>query len=103
MAKCPACGFESPDDALCCDFCKEPFRRGRPSAVREKTEKPEAGIPPEFLSLGTGGSIPRVPPWLRYAAWAVLAACFLATAALIGAYSARPAPGAPDGQPSQTR
>ena len=25
--KCPSCGFDSPEGAKWCDFCKEPFRR----------------------------------------------------------------------------
>ena len=87
MAKCPACGFESPDGAICCDFCKEPFRRSRPAP--EKAAAPPGGIPPEFQGLDTGGSIPPVPPWLRYAAWAVLAACLVAIMAFAGTCLAR--------------
>lgn len=89
MAKCPACGFESPDDAVCCDFCKEPFRRSRPAAPPKPAEETRSGIPPEFRGLDTGGSIPPVPPWLRCAAWAVLAACLVAIMAFAGTCLAR--------------
>ena len=91
MAECPACGFDSPDGAICCDFCKEPFRRGRPAAPPKPAEGPGAGsgIPPEFRGLDTGGSVPPVPPWLRYAAWAVLAVCLVAIMAFAGTCLAR--------------
>ncbi len=80
MIRCPACGFESPDTAQWCDFCKEPFR---------KAPQPKPGIPPEFLALDTGGKITSTPPWLRYAAWSVLAAWLIAILALMGAYLAK--------------
>ncbi|MBI5240469.1 MAG: hypothetical protein HY926_08340 [Elusimicrobia bacterium] len=89
MAKCPACGFESPDGSLCCDFCKEPFRRDRPVPAPKKPAEPRKEIPEEFLRLDSGGSIPRVPPWLKYAAWTVLAAWFVIIMTLIGIYLAK--------------
>jgi hypothetical protein len=108
VAKCPACGFESPDPAQWCDLCKEPFRNAPPAADPEGARKalPGQGIPPEFLALDTGGKIPHAPPWLRYAAWSILAAWFVVVMALLGAYLSRQdaqQQGRPAGQPPQTR
>ena len=90
MAKCPACGFESPDSADWCDFCKEPFRRAAKAPdPQRQAEGPKKGIPAEFMDLDAGGKIPHAPPWLRTAAWAVLAAWFIVVMSLLGAYMAR--------------
>jgi hypothetical protein len=105
VVKCPACGFESPDEAQWCDFCKEPFRKARPATPPAKVDSeavrkaldPTDGIPPEFLALDSGGKIPPVPPWLRYATWSVIAAWFIAIMAFMGAYLAK------RNSPSQTQ
>ena len=101
MVRCPACGFESPDAAQWCDFCKEPFRKPRPAAApapaptptpirqQEPDQEFEAGIPPEFLGLDAGGEVPVLPPWVRYAAWSTLCAAAIALAALLTAYLSR--------------
>ncbi|MCX5794470.1 MAG: hypothetical protein NTY77_03095 [Elusimicrobia bacterium] len=108
MVRCPACGCESPDSAQWCDLCKEPFRRGRPAAAPAANPapagEPKTGIPPEFLALDTGGKIPAAPPWLRYAAWSVVAACVILIMAFLGAYLAKqslPQPAQQSGQISQ--
>jgi len=99
VVKCPACGFESPDPAQWCDFCKEPLRRERRAAPApdQKAGEPKKGIPAEFLALDTGGTIAHAPSWLRYAAWSVLAAWFVVVMALLGAYLARQSAPASEG------
>lgn len=46
--KCPACGFETPDEQAWCDFCKEPLRKRKPAAPEAKTAAPQ---PPEGAAL----------------------------------------------------
>ena len=75
--KCPACGFESPEGALWCDFCKEPFKKKAapaPSPDQEPRLGPEALklTPEELAFLDDSGKIPSLPPWVRYAAWALV-------------------------------
>ena len=101
--KCPACGFETPEEQGHCDFCKEPFRRKAepprnakaqpkvdiPPAVMaklmevrvegKKSAGPPAVIPPEFAHLDAGERLPGASALLRFAAWT-----FLATVILIG-------------------
>ena len=93
MVRCPACGFDSPDSAQWCDFCKEPFRQARPPAANpegvRKALEPGQGIPPEFLALDTGGKVPAAPRWLRYAAWSTLAAWLIVIMALMAAFMAK--------------
>lgn len=100
--KCPACGFESADDAAWCDFCKEPFRKaGRPPspeaplgpppppapAQASRNGKPLADI--DLKGLDSGERIPAVPPWARLAAWAFLAAWLICGMMLLGTYAAK--------------
>lgn len=83
--KCPACSMQVADDALYCDFCKEPFRKAR----RPRADAPaEAGAPklpdpgkmppaealepgaqPPLLSAAVPGLGFRVPRWVRPLAW----------------------------------
>jgi hypothetical protein len=78
--KCPACGFDSPDAAAFCDFCKEPFvKKPKPAdplagLTKEQAEKlPAADLLKKDLP-------PRepAPAWLRPAAWTFLAVMLLA-------------------------
>lgn len=96
MVKCPACGCETPDSAQWCGFCKEPFRKAsRPAsagpspAAQIKAEDPWTAIPPEFRALDTGGNIPALPAWCRYAAWAAFGAWIIAMMTLLGFYLAQ--------------
>ncbi|HAM36244.1 MAG TPA: hypothetical protein DEB40_12685 [Elusimicrobia bacterium] len=97
MVKCPACGFESPDSAQWCDFCKEPFRKAskKEPSIQPPPEKPKieavpnGQIPPHFLDMDTGGNIPVLPSWVRYAAWAVLGAWLIAMITLFTTYMAK--------------
>ncbi|MCX5797372.1 MAG: hypothetical protein NTY77_17915 [Elusimicrobia bacterium] len=98
MVKCPACGFDSPDSARWCDLCKEPFRKARPEAApaakadpegARKAPEPGMGIPPEFLTLDTGGKVPAAPRWFRYAAWCSLVAWLIVVMVLMKVYMAR--------------
>jgi len=99
VARCPACGSESPDSAQWCDLCKEPFRKVRPApalgasatAVKTKDQKaadPEETIPPEFLALDSGGKIPSLPNGIRCVAWSVLGVWLVAMLVLLGKYIA---------------
>ena len=91
--KCPACGFDSPDDAAWCDFCKEPFRKGpppprlSPPATPPVPEGKRNGAPPaEFAHLDPGERIPTMPPWVRLAAWAFVGFWFVWGMVLLGFY-----------------
>ncbi|MEK7859687.1 MAG: hypothetical protein AAB320_11170 [Elusimicrobiota bacterium] len=55
--KCPACGFDSPDDAPWCDLCKEPLRK-------QADKKPPV--------MKDDEKVPLPPPWLRAFAWGFL-------------------------------
>ena len=48
--KCPACGFETPDEQAWCDFCKEPFRKKAPEAQAPAAATPAAPAPPSLLA-----------------------------------------------------
>lgn len=93
--RCPACGFESPDGAQWCDFCKEPFRAQEaapPAGTRPPPDK-EAGTalpldPREIekaLAQDWARKTPSAPKGLRLAAIVFLLAWILAgtTAALV--------------------
>ncbi|MBI4424452.1 MAG: hypothetical protein HY554_12020 [Elusimicrobia bacterium] len=92
--KCPACGFDSPDDAGWCEFCKEPFRKkgparppaAPPAAGPKPSTNGASGVGPEFAHLDSGENIPILPPWLRPAAWAFLALWLLCGLVLLGYY-----------------
>src|SRR5262245_21735922 len=45
--KCPACGFDSPDAAQWCDFCKEPFAK---KAAKQAAPAPSPAPPPASLA-----------------------------------------------------
>lgn len=105
--KCPACGFETPEEQGHCDFCKEPFRKKPVPAPRPKPQPkvvvppevyaklaeargaaargpaPAAGIPAEFAHLDPGERI--VPPshLIRTVAWGFLGFIVLAGAAAL--------------------
>lgn len=111
--KCPACGFESADDAAWCDFCKEPFRKKPaepsaappPPAAPAPSGPPPAGhIPDEFAHLDPGERVPVLPPSVRYAAWAFLAIWFIFGMMVMGYWLGRkkaadePAPAPVSGQ-----
>lgn len=51
--KCPSCGFDSPESAQWCDFCKEPFRR-KEAKLPESPPLPAAPPGPKLTY--------RVPP-----------------------------------------
>ncbi len=102
--KCPACGFETPEEQGFCDFCKEPFRKRPEPAPPPKehpkvvvppevfakladarrqaapAEAPAAGIPAEFAHLDTGGRIAAPSEVIRYLAWGFLALILFAGA-----------------------
>jgi len=44
--KCPACGFETPDEQAWCDFCKEPLRKRRPAAAPAAAAPQGESVPP---------------------------------------------------------
>ncbi|MBI3552613.1 MAG: hypothetical protein HY077_08840 [Elusimicrobia bacterium] len=116
--KCPACGFDSPDGALFCDFCKEPFKKKAPAKVSDSEAVQELKkLPPEELikrvpeellkELAKEEQLPKLPPYFRALSWAffglwVVLGMILAALAL-SRYKARqvPAPGQdiPLGQP----
>lgn len=96
---CPACGFDNPDGAGWCDFCKEPFRPAKaspspaapvraPSALPVPEKAPRNGVPnvSEFKELDPGERIPTTPPWVRWFAWGFLGLWFLWGAILLGVY-----------------
>jgi hypothetical protein len=81
--RCPSCKFESPDGALYCDFCKEPFVKKVKKAASPPAPllaDPLAGIPPEkVLDMPAAdllkADLPKTvegPPWLRPLAWIFL-------------------------------
>ena len=105
--KCPSCSFDSPDDALYCDFCKEPFRKKpavkpavapipkttqAPAMAQDQAEILEIAkklskgtldkIPPELSTLEE--KIPTLPPWLSTVTWIFLAVCLI-SAMIMGA------------------
>jgi hypothetical protein len=104
--KCPACAFESPDEAEWCDFCKEPFRKKAASPPPPTAAKPtpaapafdaatlssprkaekNGSLPPEFAHLDPGERIPILPPWVRLAAWGLLTFWFVAAMVVFGYY-----------------
>ncbi len=105
LVKCPACGFESPEGAQWCDFCKEPFNKKPKPAPAPAVASPPlklpppplpsasqdvaAGIPPEFAGLDTGGKIPVAPPWFKYAGLALLGIWILCMVWMAGFYMAK--------------
>ncbi|HVE12795.1 MAG TPA: hypothetical protein VNI01_05335 [Elusimicrobiota bacterium] len=123
--KCPACGFETPEDQGWCDFCKEPFRKksaepAPPPPPPSKTVQitPEllerlqeakhavsarepTSIPPEFAQLDSGERIGGASEMTRTAAWLFLA-MILVWAVILGVVAVRrmhanePLPAAPD-------
>ena len=92
--KCPACGFDSPDEAGWCDFCKEPFRKRAPAPtpasgapLAQTAPPPQAnGVHIDLTKLDAGERIPVVAPALRYAAWAFLGIWFVWGMVLLGYY-----------------
>lgn len=94
--RCAKCQFDSADEALFCDFCKEPFRRQSPAqaAAAPPAEGPKApavptpnlgsadpsdALPAELLEKlqaqlknEIGSGVPAVPSWVRPAAYAFL-------------------------------
>ncbi|MCX5788147.1 MAG: hypothetical protein NTX64_06515 [Elusimicrobia bacterium] len=102
--KCPACGFDSPEGAEWCDFCKEPFRKKKapkpppaplPPAPAPAEAKPadSGSVPSEFTGFETGERIPIVPGWVRIAAWGFLALWALLPLLVFGLYLGRKALG----------
>lgn len=112
--RCPACGFDSPDEARWCDFCKEPFRKKEAPAAaapppaaaapRPLAPEPEPRPAPEpsqpvdprveqlakQLSVtGDGLKLPALPPYFKYLAWAFFGAWFFTGAVLGGIMLAR--------------
>jgi uncharacterized Zn finger protein (UPF0148 family) len=77
--KCPACGFDSPDGAVFCDFCKEPFGKAKKAAPQTPDEL--AGLTKEQLENLAADKLlkkdlqdkPKTPAWLRPLAWTFLA------------------------------
>ncbi|MFA6093391.1 MAG: hypothetical protein WCU88_06100 [Elusimicrobiota bacterium] len=58
--KCPACGFETPEEQGWCDFCKEPFRR-RTAEPAARADLPAAPVPAAAAAappLPKGGPLP---------------------------------------------
>ena len=102
MVRCPACGFESPDAARWCDFCKEPF-------LKKPAPPPTPGTPPaapapdkEVLAKAAEDpalarqllrldqeQIPAAPGWLRWAAWSLLGAVVIIAMVLAGVFLAK--------------
>lgn len=84
--KCSRCGFDSPDGASWCDFCKEPFAKkpkaSAPAAVPEPAPARLAGLTKEGVETLAVDQLlkPEEPPiaappgWLRPLAWIMLAA-----------------------------
>lgn len=115
--KCPACGFDSPDEAKWCDFCKEPFRKKTTDAAPAEEPAPPAPAaqpkrpslkyyqpvpakqPPAAspapapsvpaIELKDDEKVPAVPPWFRYAAWAFLGVWVVAGMILAGIFYGR--------------
>jgi hypothetical protein len=73
--KCPSCGFDSPEGALFCDFCKEPF-------AKKKKADPLAGLSTEEILKKDLPPRAEPPAWLRPLAWTFLA-LILAVAAVV--------------------
>lgn len=109
--KCPSCGFDSPDAATWCEFCKEPFRSKTPKAKltyktppapapaaaapgpAQKPAEPAPAVPKEILDrvpeeLAAAAEqeekLPVLPPWFRYLAWGFLGVWFVAGMILAG-------------------
>lgn len=77
--KCPACGFDSPDAALYCDFCKEPFRGA-----------PKAPVDPAAIELKPDPEqVPVLPPWARMGAWLFLGLWIIIGCIVAGVLKAR--------------
>ncbi len=90
--KCPACGFDSPDEALYCDFCKEPFKKHAatkaPAAQAQPPQTAPAAqeltklspeelfkrLPTELLKDAEQEKLPTWPQWFRVFAWLFLGA-----------------------------
>jgi hypothetical protein len=105
-AKCPACGFESADDAQWCDFCKEPFNKKKgekpapapipeakpanpappsalgPVSLEDLPREALAKLPPNLLPGQDGEKIPEAPKWLKPFAISFLAVVAIAAALL---------------------
>jgi uncharacterized Zn finger protein (UPF0148 family) len=87
--KCPACGFDSPDGALFCDMCKEPFKKKGAAAVVDELKKltPEERLKRVADELAKDKEreeqLPYLPPNFRYIAWGFLGLMVLS--GLIGA------------------
>lgn len=95
--KCPACGFDSPDDAAWCDFCKEPFRKRSPQPSELEPGRPPAPVPAEpkrngaprleeFAHLDAGERMPILPSWVRGVAIAIVAIWLLVGFVVLGFY-----------------
>ena len=86
--KCPACGFDSPEGAQWCDFCKEPFFKKAPKPT---PARPTSGgvIPSEFAALDAGERIPIIPKWVRLVSWGFLALWALVGLIVFGFYIAK--------------
>ncbi|MDD5657453.1 MAG: hypothetical protein PHF00_09405 [Elusimicrobia bacterium] len=100
MVKCPACGFESPDGASWCDFCKEPF--AKKAAPPEIPDAPPSGPSKEVLARAAQDAalardllrsdqdkIPAAPDWLRWAAWLLLGAVVIFAMTMLGIFLAK--------------
>ncbi len=98
--KCPACGFDSPDGASWCDFCKEPFRKKKTAAPQARPERKSISLeelpkealerlPLELLPGQDGEKVPSAPPWFRTAAWVVLLSILLVVLTMAGMIWAR--------------
>lgn len=74
---CPSCGFESPDGAPWCDFCKEPFGKKPkpappPNPLAGLSKEQLLELPAETLLKAEEPPPPSAPPWLRPLTWAML-------------------------------
>ncbi|MBI4375351.1 MAG: hypothetical protein HY549_02765 [Elusimicrobia bacterium] len=85
-ARCPSCGFDSADGALYCDFCKEPFLKRKKPGAPEALASAASASDPLLMLQADEDKIPRLPGWVRVAAWGLLALVLL-SAALMAAMS----------------
>ena len=112
--RCPSCGFESAQDSAWCDFCKEPFIKGKKAAPEQppapvppqpKLSKEEllAKVPAELIASEDEEKIPVIPKWVRIICWIFLGVWFMWAMILggiiYGRYRARQADAPPAARP----
>lgn len=100
--KCPSCGFDSPDGAQWCDFCKEPFKKkerppatgatspaaappstpaapktqtpsSSPKNIEELPQEVRAKIQTLLAAPDDREKVPAIPNWFRALAWLFMA------------------------------